>query len=150
MKRAVPIVAAFLAAGVAASANAQMKPEDYAAYRKGVMQGQRQNLTPLAGMAQGRVPYNKDEAVAKAQRLETLIALQLDGFVAGSEGASNTRALPAAFTDSAKLQQANKAAVAEAGNLVKAAQAGSADALKPAVSALVKQCDSCHDSFRGK
>jgi len=88
--------------------------------------------------------------VAKAQRLETLIALQLDGFVAGSEGASNTRALPAAFTDSAKLQQANKAAVAEAGNLVKAAQAGSADALKPAVSALVKQCDSCHDSFRGK
>ena len=28
--------------------------------------------------------------------------------------------------------------------------AGNADALKPAVSALVKQCDSCHDNFRGK
>lgn len=150
MRPSCKIATAVLAASLAGTAFAQLKPDDYATFRKGTMQGQRYYLAPLAQMAQGKLAYDKDLAVTRAQRLRYMIEVHVDGFGPGSDGASSTRTTPAAYSDPAKLQAANKAALTEADNLVKAAQAGNADALKPAVAAMVKQCDSCHESFRSR
>ena len=150
MRTSCKIATTLLAASLAGTAFAQLKPDDYVLFRKGTMQGQRYYLTPIAQMAQGKLAYNKDEAVMRATRLRHMIEVHLDGFGPGSEGASNTRTTAAAFSDRAKLVDANKTALAAADDLVKAAQAGTVDALKPAVGAMAKQCDSCHESFRSR
>ena len=143
-------VAAIVLAGVAASAQAQFKPEEAIAYRQGIMKAQRWNLVPMAMMVQGKMPYDQAVFLTKAQRLNALSSMTADGFVAGSDTGAPTKAKAEIWSNPTGFKQAADNFAAETPKLVAAAQSGNMDQIKAAFSAVVKTCDGCHDNFRSK
>ena len=150
MRKRFKFVVAMAFAGLAASAHAQFKPEDAILYRQGIMKAQRWNLTPIALMIQGKMPYDQAVLLAKAQRLNALASMTGDGFVAGSEAGAPTKARPEIWSNAAGFKQAWEGFAAETPKLVAAAQSGNMDQIKAAFGPVVKACDNCHDNFRTK
>src|SRR5476651_186109 len=75
-----------IAAGGCGIAHAQMKPEDAIRARQSVMRVVALNWGPIAGMAQDKIPFNKDVFVANAVRLESVWAMNPTRFfVPGSD-----------------------------------------------------------------
>src|SRR5471030_1886338 len=75
-----------VAAGVSTVAYAQMKPEDAIRARQSIMRVVGINWGPIAGMAQDKIPFNKDVFVANAVRLESVWAMNpVRFFVPGSD-----------------------------------------------------------------
>lgn len=152
------IIAATLAIAAAATAHAQMKPEDAIRARQSIMRVVGLNFGPVAGMAQDKIPFNKDAFVANATRLESVWAMDASRFfgagtdkpVAGSKIAGFTDALPAVWSDAAKFKAAfdeNTSAIAK---LAAAARSGDEAAMKAAAGNVGKACKGCHDDFRAK
>ena len=68
----VAVAAAVLAVAAALPASAQVKPEDQIKLRKSAYALMGANFASLAAMAQGKKPYNKDEAARNANLVATL------------------------------------------------------------------------------
>jgi cytochrome c556 len=150
MHQHLKLVAGLLLAGVAASAQAQMKPEDAIQYRQGIFKAQRWNMVAMAGMVQGRVPYDQAAFLQRAQRLDQLSKMAWDGFGAGTDAGAPTKAKAEIWSNAAGFKQAADAFQAETPKLVAAAQSGNMDQIKAAFGAVAKSCDNCHDNFRAK
>ena len=87
---------ALLAIGVAATlasgaAIAQVKPEILVKQRQAVMTLQGKYFGPMAGMAQGKIPFNKDVIQRNAGYLDNLSRMAWDGF---ADSTKDVRALP--------------------------------------------------------
>ena len=104
----------------------------------------------LPAMAKGDRPYNKDEAVRAATFVNQLLAMSWDAFAPGTDTGAPTKAKPEIWKEPAKFKQLADAAQAESLKLVAAAQAGDLAALRPAVGAMGKSCNNCHDDFQSK
>jgi cytochrome c556 len=151
MHKAVRMIAGLaLASSFATGASAQMKPEDSILYRQGIFKAQRWNMIPMAGMVQGKIPYDQAAFLVRAQRLDQLAKMAWEGFGPGTDAGAPTRAKPEIWSDSAKFKQAADAFQAETPKLVAAAQSGNMDQIKAAFGAVAKTCDNCHDNFRTK
>lgn len=148
------VLAAALAA--ATTAVAQVKPEDAIRARQSIMRVVALNFVPLAAMAQDKAPYNKEQFVANATRLEAVWAMNPGRFfvpgtekpVAGSKIAGFTDAKDAVFSQPDKFKKAfddNTAAIAK---LAAAARGGDEKAMKAAAGDVGKACKACHDDFR--
>ena len=93
-----------LGAGVAQSALAQVKPEILVKQRQAAMTLQGKYFGPLAGMAQGKVPYNADTVAMNAALLDALSRMPWDGFAPASKDATvKTAALPAIWSEPEKF-----------------------------------------------
>lgn len=150
MRQHLKLVAGILLAGMAVSAQAQMKPEDSIQYRQGIFAAQRWNLLQMLAMVQGRAPYDQAAFLMRAQRLDQLSKMAWEGFGPNTNAGAPTKARPEIWSNPAGFKQAADAFQAETPKLVAAAQSGNMDQIKPAFSAVVKSCDNCHDNFRGK
>jgi cytochrome c556 len=147
-----------LTAATSSIAVAQMKPEDGIRARQAVMRVIALNFGPVAQMAQGKLPWNKDMAVANALRIEAVWAMQPARFyvpgsenpVAGAKIASFTDARPEIWSQADKWKAANDRMGEAVANLAKAARAGDESGMKTAAGALGKTCAGCHDDFRKK
>lgn len=152
MKRAtwVPIVGALLVVGVfSAAVSAQTaRPDRSIKYRQGLMRAQIWNMGILGAMAKGDRPYSKDEAVRVATNVSQLLAMPWDGFGPGTDKGAPTSAKAEIWKDPAKFKQMADAAQAESLKLIAAAQTGDVAKLRPALAAMGKACDSCHDAFQ--
>ena len=138
-----------LGAGVALSASAQVKPEILVKQRQAVMTLQAKYFGPLAGMAQGRVPYNAQVVARNAAYLEVLSKMPWDGFAASTEG-TKSHALPAIWKDAAKFKAAQEHLESEIGKLAEATKGGNEATIKAAIGAVSKACSGCHEHFREK
>src|SRR5262252_9436563 len=69
-----------LSAGVAQTALAQAKPETLVKQRQAAMTLQGKYFGPMAGMAQGKVPYNADTVAMNSALLDALSRMACDGF----------------------------------------------------------------------
>jgi len=154
MKRAtwVPLIGAITVVGVfSAVVSAQTaRPDRAIKYRQGIMNAQGWNLGILGAMAKGDRPYNKDEAVRSATFVNQLLQMSWDAFAPGTDTGAPTKAKPEIWKEPAKFKQLAEAAQAESLKLVAAAQAGDLAALRPAVGAMGKSCNNCHDDFQSK
>src|SRR5258708_11533924 len=110
-----PMKKSLLAAGLAvalvsSSALAQMKPEVMVKQRQAAMTLQGKYYGPLAGMAQGKIPYNADVVARNAAYLDVLDKMPWDGFAETTKDAEavKTAALPAIGHEAAKFKEAHE------------------------------------------
>jgi cytochrome c556 len=151
MKSVVVIVAMIAGLVTALPAAAQFRNAEAAVkYRQSVMQMQAYHFGRLAGMAQGRVPFDAKVAAEDAALLDTIDKLPFVAFVEGSDKAGNTRAKPGVWTDRAKFDAASVKLQEEAAKLNVAAKTGSLDAIKAAVPGVAGACKACHDNFQAQ
>jgi cytochrome c556 len=146
---------AFIAAGVALalaaplSALAQAKPDVLVKQRQSAMTLIAKYFGPIAGMAQGKIPYNADVVARNATYLENLAQMPWDGFNESTKG-EKSAARPEVWTEPKKFQEAADRLQGEAVKLAAAARAKDEAGVKAQWGAVGKACGACHDSFRVK
>ena len=149
-KIAATVLVGGVALGAGLAALAQMKPEDAIKYRQSAMFLVGQNFGPLAAMAQGKIPYDKDAAIKHADIVAFVSKLPLQGFQPGTDTGGNTKAKPEIWENmddfKAKLEKMQQ----ETAKLPEVAQSGDFNALKAQVGDTGKACKACHDKYRNK
>ncbi len=138
-----------LGAVFAFPAVAQVKPEILVKQRQSVMTLQGKYFGPLAGMAQGKVPYNAEVAARNAGFLDALSKMPWDGFTADTQG-EKSRALPEIYKEAAKFKAAQDLLQGNIAKLVAATRGGNEATVKAAIGDIGKACGNCHDNFRQK
>jgi cytochrome c556 len=146
------------AAGVTTIAMAAMKPEDAIHARQSIMRVMGLSFGPLAAMAQGKIPFNKQAFTAGALRLEAVWQLDPPKFflpgtdkpIPGSKIAEYTKAKSEIWSEPAKFKKAAEHANEAIGKLAQAARSGDEDAMKSAAGNVGKACKGCHDDFHAK
>ena len=102
----------------------------------------------VAGMANGRIPFDAKVAADNATIAESMSKLPWAGFGEGTDKGATTRAKPEIWTDNAKFKEAGDKMQAEMVKLAAAARTGNLDAIKTAVGSTGGSCKACHDAFR--
>src|SRR6185295_2736701 len=147
---AVVAVAIGVTAGMSAGAAfAQQKPEVLVKQRQSVMTLQGKYFGPMAGMAQGKIPFNADVVRRNAAFLDNLSRMAWDGFDASTKDVKSA-ALPAIYEQPDKFKEAAARLENEAHKLYTVAQSGDEAAVKAQIGAVGKSCGGCHESFRQK
>jgi cytochrome c556 len=139
-----------LALGVAVGAVfAQAKPETLVKQRQSVMTLQGKYFGPMAGMAQGKLPYNADIVQRNAAFLDNLSRMAWDGFDPSTKDVKSA-ALPAVYEQPDKFKEAQARLENEAHKLYELSRSGDEAAVKAQIGAVGKACGGCHESFRQK
>jgi cytochrome c556 len=142
-------MAAVLGTAFVQVAFAQAKPEVLVKQRQAKMTLQGKYFGPLAGMAQGKVPYNAEVAQRNAGFLDNLTRMAWDGYDASTKD-EKSRTLPVAYENRAKFNEYVSRLEHEASKLVAVSKSGDESAVKAQIGAVGKVCGSCHDDFRSK
>ena len=85
------------------SAQAQMKPEDAIKLRQSAMKLIGYNFGSIGAMVNDKKPYNKDEAIRNANRIEGLSSQPFEFFIAGTDK-GETKARPEIWKDNDKFR----------------------------------------------
>ena len=150
MKSSGVAVAVALALGFAAGAAlAQAKPETLVKQRQSVMTLQGKYFGPMAGMAQGKIPFNADVVRRNAAFLDNLSRMAWDGFDPSTKDVKSA-ALPAIYEQQDKFKEAAARLENEAHKLYEVSRGGDEAAVKAQIGAVGKSCGGCHESFRQK
>jgi cytochrome c556 len=148
MKRMLSLVAATTALLLALPASAQFaKPEDAIKYRKATFTVMGTHWARLAGMAQGRIPFDAKAAADNAAVVEAVHKLPWAAFGPDTQQ-GDTKAKADIWKEPAKFKEAEEKLFAEVTKIVAAARSGKQDDLKAAFASGGGVCKSCHDNFR--
>ncbi len=141
-----------LGAGYTLPAFSQAKPEVLVKQRQSAMTLQGKYFGPLAGMAQGKVPYNAEVVARNAAYLDVLDKMPWDGFTESTKDLKDvkTAALPAIWNEPAKFKEAQERLQSEVSKLVSVSRSGDEAAVKAQIGAVGKSCGGCHENFRQK
>jgi cytochrome c556 len=140
--------AALLGAATALPAAAQFaKPEDAIKYRKAGMTLMAAHFGRVAGMANGKIPFDAKLAADNAETATMLSKLPFAGFVDGSDK-GETKAEPKIWAEMDKFKTASLKMQEEMAKLNVVAKGGNLDAIKAAVGETGKSCKACHDNYR--
>jgi len=134
---------------VVLDAAAQVKPEILVKQRQAAMTLQGKYFGPLAGMAQGKVPFNHDVVARNAGYLDALDKMPWDGFNESTKGEKSS-ALPAVWAKPAEFKQAQERLENEVAKLVQVSGGSDEGAIKAQIGAVGKSCGGCHENFREK
>lgn len=148
-KLVVVVLSLVVCLGFALNAFSQMKPEVLVKQRQAAMTLQGKYFGPLAGMAQGKAPYNAEVVARNSGYLEVLTKMPWDGFDP-STAKEKSAALPAVYSDNATFKKTAEDMQAAVAKLVSVSKGGEEAAVKSAIGALGKACGGCHDNFRQK
>ena len=138
-----------IGAACALPALSQVKPDVLVKQRQAAMVLQGKYFGPLAGMAQGKVPYNQQVVVRNAAFLDALAKMPWDGFTPATKG-EKSATLPAAYTETGKFKEAADRFEAEATKLAQVSRSGDEASVKAQITAVQKSCAACHDDYREK
>ena len=144
-----PGLALALCSAYSLTALSQVKPDTLVKQRQAAMTLQGKYFGPMAGMAQGKVPYRADVVAFNASLLDALSRMPWDGFTDATKDVKSA-ALPAVWSDAAKFKQAQDNFQNAVQGLVKASKGSDEAATKAAIGAVGKQCGACHQDFRQK
>lgn len=138
-----------LAAAIAVSVvhAQQMKPEDQIKQRQAGYRVLGYNFGSLGAMAQGKKPYNRDEAMRNAN-LAAAIADYPRMFFGEGTDKGETRAKPEIWQKRADFDAKMDRMITAVKALPQAA--GDEGALKKAVAEAGNACKACHDDYRAK
>jgi cytochrome c556 len=150
MKKLTKIVLAISAFAVAGSAMAQPKPEQFVKHRQSAFALMGWYFGPMAGVAKGEKPFNKDEMTKASALVATMAKLPFDSFVAGTESIGNTRALPTVWSDNGKFKEIAAKLSVETEKLASLAAAGDEAGFKKQFGVVGGTCKACHDDFQKK
>jgi cytochrome c556 len=147
MKKAALLLAAAVSAAFASQA--QTKPEDHIKQRQSAYAVLGYNFSNLAAMAQGKKPYDKDEAGRSADIVAALADYPKGHFVEGTEKGGNTRARPELWKNRSDFDAKMDKMINATKSLPQAARQD-VGALKKAVGDAGGTCKACHDDYRAK
>ncbi len=140
--------AALLGAAIALPATAQFaKPEDAIKYRKAAFTVMARHFGIVAGMANGKIPFDAKAAADNAEIATVMSKLPYAGFVDGSDK-GETKAEPKIWAEKDKFNAAATTMQEAMAKLNVAAKGGNLDAIKAAVGETGKACKACHDNYR--
>jgi cytochrome c556 len=147
------LILALLATTLAATAHAQLKPEDAIKYRQSAYGFMEWNFVRIKMNVEG-ANYNKEEVIKAANAIQAVAnsgmgALYVPGTDKGT-GWEPTRAKAEIWTDGAKVGQAAMALNREANEMARIAATGDAAAVKAQLAKLGGTCKGCHDDFKAK
>ena len=146
MKVLASLALAAAAVTLSAPAMAQFATPDAAIkHRQATLKEMQQNFGRVAGMANGRFPFDAAEAAEKSAKAAELIKLPWSGFGPGTEGG---KAKPEIWKEQAKFKEYQDAAISEMTKLAATAKTGNLDSIKVAVGTTAASCKTCHDAFR--
>jgi cytochrome c556 len=143
----VAVAAVVLAIAAALPASAQVKPEDQIKLRKSAYALMGANFASLAAMAQGKKPYNKDEAARNANLVSTLADVPRQYFGEGTDK-GETKAKPEIWKNRSDFDTKMDKMINETKRLPQAA--ADLASLKQAVGDVGAACKACHDDYRAK
>ena len=142
------MTAGLLACAIALPAAAQFaKPEDAIKYRRAAFTVMSRHFGIVAGMANGKIPFDAKAAAENADTATTVSKLPYAGFVDGSDK-GDTKAEPKIWTEMDKFRAAASKMQDEMVKLNVAAKGGNIDTIKAAVGETGKACTACHDNYR--
>lgn len=142
-------LAATIAAATALPAAAQFqKPEDAIKYRQSVLTVMANHFGRVAGMAQGRIPFDAQAAAANAALASSLAPLAFTAFGPGTDKGMPNRSTPEIWSKAAAFKGKADEMVAAMAKLDAAAKTGNLDQIKAAVGPIGGTCKGCHDDFR--
>ena len=145
----VAIAAVLCWAATAPSAFAQqVKPENQIKLRKSAYALMNHNFGSLAAMAEGKKPYNKDEAARNADMIAMLSDVP-KGFFGEGTDKGETKAKPEIWQKRADFDAKMDKMITEAKKLPQAARTDLA-AVNKAVGDVGDACKACHDDYRAK
>jgi cytochrome c556 len=140
--------AALLGASIALPAAAQFaKPEDAIKYRKAAFTVMARHFGIVAGMANGKIPFDAKIAAENAEIATMVSKLPYAGFVEGTDK-GETKAEPKIWAEKDKFNAAATKMQEEMVKLNTAAKGGNIDAIKAAAGDTGKACKACHDNYR--
>src|SRR5437763_2629501 len=105
-KLAITTLGLAMAAAISTVALAQTKPEDAIKLRQSAMKLIGYNFGSIGAMVNDKKPYNKDEAIRNATRVDALSDHPWEFFGAGTDKAGETKAKAGIWTDRAKFDAA--------------------------------------------
>ncbi|HXZ50159.1 MAG TPA: cytochrome c [Usitatibacter sp.] len=150
MKKAALAALVLAATALPALAQQPMKPEEQIKLRKSTMDLIGYNFGSLSAMAQGKKPFDKDEAARNADLVAQLSALPRRFFGEGTDLEGKTKAKPAIWQHRADFDKKMDHMGDEARKLPEAARSGDMEAFKKQVSETGHACKSCHDDYKSK
>ena len=151
MKLAATLGIAAAAFTLATAASAQFaKPEDAVKYRQSSMFVMGQHFGRIGAMANGRVPYDAQAAVANAEVVADMAKLPWAGFHVSTKDVTQTKAKGEIWSEQAKFKEASEKMQAETQKLLAAAKTSSLDTLKTQFGATAQTCKGCHDNYRNQ
>lgn len=126
------------------------KPEDAIKYRQAALSMIGTHFSRIAGMAQGRIPFDAKVAAENADILNTLAKLPFTAFGEGTDKGAPTKAKAEVWKEAPKFKEAGDKMVAAVAKLDSATKTGDLDQIKAAVGAVGQSCKACHDNYREK
>jgi cytochrome c556 len=152
MKRLFPTLAltgaALLGSLIALPAAAQFaKPEDAIKYRKAAFTVMARHFGIVAGMANGKIPFDAKAAADNAEIASVMSKLPYAGFIDGTDK-GETKAEPKIWAEKDKFNTAASTMQEAMAKLNVVAKGGNIDAIKAAVGDTGKACKACHDNYR--
>jgi cytochrome c556 len=157
MRRTVLGIAIIAATGFAAHSLdglAQERPptkeEQAIKYRQSVYKVILWNFGPMAGMAQGKIPYDAADFAKRAERVATMAPMLLEGYPPGSGTGAPTRAKPEIWDNFDEFTTLMHDMQSKAAALADVAKEGSLEKSRAAVGELGDACKACHDKYRAK
>ena len=147
-KRVLATAAAAVALSFTASAQAP-KPETQIKLRKAAYSMMGYSFGGLAGMAEGKRPFARDEATRLADLLVQVSMVPRLFFGEGTDK-GETRAKPEIWTERADFDSKMDKMVTEVAKLPQVLRSGDEGAFKAQVKVVDDACDSCHQKFRVK
>jgi len=152
MKRLFPTLAltgaALLGSLIALPAAAQFaKPEDAIKYRKAAFTVMARHFGIVAGMANGKIPFDAKAAADNAEIATVMSKLPYVGFIDGTDK-GETKAEPKIWAEKDKFNAAATTMQEAMAKLNVTAKGGNLDAIKAAVGETGKACKACHDNYR--
>ena len=126
----------------------QVKPENQVKYRQAAYTLMNLNFDGLAAMAEGKRPFNRDEAARHADFVAMLSTVPKSYFGDGTD--KDTRAKPEIWTNRADFDAKMDKMVAAAAKLPAVARAGDTAAFRKQVDDTAAACKACHDDYRTK
>ncbi len=123
------------------------KPEDAIKYRKGAFTVMAAHFGRVAGMAQGKIPFDAKVAAQNAEIATVMSTLPFAAFGPGTDK-GETRAKPEIWAEMDKFNAGAKKMQDEMAKLNVAAKSGNLDAIKAAAGEVGKTCKGCHDDYR--
>jgi cytochrome c556 len=149
MKRMIPtLLMTLIGAAIALPAAAQFaKPEDAIKYRKSALTVMATHFGRVAGMANGKIPFDAKMAADNAEIAAFESKLPFVAFIPGSDK-GETRAEPKIWTEMDKFNAAATKMQDEMAKLAVVSKGGNLDAIKAQVGETGKACKACHDNYR--
>ncbi|HZF27471.1 MAG TPA: cytochrome c [Steroidobacteraceae bacterium] len=126
------------------------KAEQAIKYRQSVYKVILWNFGPMAGMAQGKVPYDAADFSKRAERVANMAPMLLEGYPPESGTGAPTRAKPEIWQNFDEFTKLMHNMQDKAAALANVAKEGNLDKSRAAVGELSDACKACHDKYRAE